>query len=251
MINIFSSSNVNFYTILSHVLDSDSEIEFLFQNLTSSHHLKGYFQMLLKVKVKRDKVELYIFLLFCPLPITPMDVNNIDVLWTPIDTNHPSKHRFAPSTPPAITPTLPNAETCKIHGGPTVTFGHLVVDLCFGVCFMLCLQKCIEKVGGACHSLEQLSHTHLQQVGNQCLLISPTLASGRLFIIKTTSVFVSLLCFLCAQCLPALQLPVFQYSHPALCTSVAYCTALCSSESLLATLHQRQRELPCLHLRSL
>ena len=25
-VNIFSSSNVNFYTILSHVLDSDSEI---------------------------------------------------------------------------------------------------------------------------------------------------------------------------------------------------------------------------------
>ena len=35
--NIFSNSNVNFYTILSPVLDSDSEI--LTMNYTSSHHL--------------------------------------------------------------------------------------------------------------------------------------------------------------------------------------------------------------------
>ena len=43
-VNIFSSSNVNFYTILSHVLDSDTEILkmiFFFLDLTSSHHLKG------------------------------------------------------------------------------------------------------------------------------------------------------------------------------------------------------------------
>ena len=42
-VNIFSSSDVSFYSILSHVLDSDSEIlNFLFflKNLTSSHHLK-------------------------------------------------------------------------------------------------------------------------------------------------------------------------------------------------------------------
>ena len=43
-VNIFSSSNVSFYTILSH----DSEILkiyiFFFQNLASCHHLKDYFQ---------------------------------------------------------------------------------------------------------------------------------------------------------------------------------------------------------------
>ena len=49
-VNILSSSN--FYTILSHVFDSDSEILkmifiYLFiLNLTSSHHLKGYFSKL-------------------------------------------------------------------------------------------------------------------------------------------------------------------------------------------------------------
>ena len=42
-VNIFSSSNVNFFGILSYVLHSDSENEFFFKNLTSSHHLKGYF----------------------------------------------------------------------------------------------------------------------------------------------------------------------------------------------------------------
>ena len=53
--NIFSSSDVNFYIILSHVLDSDSEILKMlgffvlfcfivfFKNLSSSHHLKGHF----------------------------------------------------------------------------------------------------------------------------------------------------------------------------------------------------------------
>ena len=52
-VNIFSSSNVDFYTILSHVFDSDSKIRkmiftfFFFLNLTSSHHLKGYFSKFL------------------------------------------------------------------------------------------------------------------------------------------------------------------------------------------------------------
>ena len=44
-VNTFSSSNVSFYTILSHVLESDSENDFLFffLNLTSSHNLKDNF----------------------------------------------------------------------------------------------------------------------------------------------------------------------------------------------------------------
>ena len=50
---MFSSSKVNFYTILSHVLNSDSEILkmiffFFFFYLTSSHHLKGYFSKFYK-----------------------------------------------------------------------------------------------------------------------------------------------------------------------------------------------------------
>ena len=53
-VNIFSSSNVNFYTILSHVLDSDSEIMKMsfsfFRNLTSSHHfLPGHGLCILRV----------------------------------------------------------------------------------------------------------------------------------------------------------------------------------------------------------
>ena len=50
-VNILSSSNVNFYTILSHVLDSELLktmiffffFFFFFKSLTSSHHSKGYF----------------------------------------------------------------------------------------------------------------------------------------------------------------------------------------------------------------
>ena len=46
-VNIFLSSNVNFYSVLSHVLVSGSEIMifffFFFLNLTGSHHIKGYF----------------------------------------------------------------------------------------------------------------------------------------------------------------------------------------------------------------
>ena len=38
-INIFSSSNVSFYTILCHVLDSEIlKMNFFSKNLTSSHH---------------------------------------------------------------------------------------------------------------------------------------------------------------------------------------------------------------------
>ena len=45
-VSMFSSSNVNFYFILSHVLGSDSEILKMNKKniyLPSRHHLKGYF----------------------------------------------------------------------------------------------------------------------------------------------------------------------------------------------------------------
>ena len=55
-VHIFSSSNVKFYTLLSRILDCDSEISendfFFSKNLTSSHHVKSYFSKFYTIQQK-------------------------------------------------------------------------------------------------------------------------------------------------------------------------------------------------------
>lgn len=111
---------------------------------------------------------------------------------------------------------------------------------------LLCLQRCIERLGGVLHSLEQLTHAHLQQVGNRHLLIS--LALHNTWYQMITPVFLTWR----STISPVSLVPVLNYSpttsvssssSPTLCTSAANNLTLRSPEFQLTMLTiQRPRE---------
>ena len=98
--------------------------------------------------------------------------------------------------------------------------------------FLLCSQRYTVRLGGAFQSPDMLTYVHLQQVGNQPLLVFMLplyKVPAKLPNHMTTCVLV----FLCFTCTPT---SVSSSSSPALCTSAANSLTLCSQEFQLITL---------------